>query len=63
MDTLRSNFNFSIASIRLKYGDIFSFPNKLKFDDSNICSKLLIREQKIIHNCPCDTLIFLKSYV
>ena len=25
-------FNFSIASIKLNHGDIFSFPNKLKFD-------------------------------
>ena len=30
------NFNFSIASIKSNYGDIFSFPNKLKLDDSNI---------------------------
>ena len=40
------NFNFS------NYGDIFSFLNKLKFDNSNICTNLLIREQKIIHNFP-----------
>ena len=57
------NFNFSIASIKSNYGDMFSFPNKLKFDDSNICTKLLIREQSIIHNCPSNTLISLKSYV
>ena len=57
------NFNFSIASIKLKYGDIFYFPNKLKFDDSNICTKLLIRKQKNIHNCPPDTLISLKLYI
>ena len=58
------NFNFSIASIKSNYGEIFSFPNKLKFDDSNICTKLLIREQIIINNCPSDTLIsLLKSYV
>ena len=57
------NFNFSIASIKSNYSDIFSFPNKLKFDDSNICTKLWIREQKIINNCPFDTLISLKSYV
>ena len=57
------NFNFSIASIKSNYGDIFSFPNKLEFDDGNICTKLLIREKKIIHNCPPDTLISLKSYV
>ena len=40
------NFNFSIASINSNYGDIFSSPNKLKFDDSNICKKLLIKEKK-----------------
>ena len=57
------NFNFSIAWIKSSYGNIFSFPNKLKFDDSNICTKRLIREQKIIHNCPSNTLIYLKSYV
>ena len=57
------NFNFSIASIKSNYGDIFFFPNKLKFDDSNIGTNLLIWEQKIIHNCPCDTIISLKSYV
>ena len=57
------NFNFSIASIKSNYGDIFFFPNKLKFDDSNIGTKLLIWEQKIIHNCQSDTLISLKSYV
>ena len=28
------NFNFSIAPMKLNYGDIFFFPNKLKFDDS-----------------------------
>ena len=39
------------------YGDIFSFLNKLKFDDSNIFTKLLIREQKIINNCRPDLLI------
>ena len=33
----------------------------LKFDDINICKKLLIREQKIINNCPSDKLISLKS--
>ena len=51
------NFNFSITSINSNYGDIFSLPNKLKFDDSNNCAKLLIREQKVINNCPFDTLI------
>ena len=34
------NFNFSIASINSNYGGIFSLPNKLKFDDSNICTNL-----------------------
>ena len=43
------NFIFSITSVNLKYGDIFFFPNKLKFHDSSNCTKLLIREQKIIH--------------
>ena len=57
------DLNFSVAPINLEYGDIFSFPNKLKFDDSNFCKKLLIRKQKIIHNCPSDTSIFLKLYV
>ena len=46
------NFNVSIMSIKSNSGDIFSFPNKLKFDDSNICTKLLIREQKIINVRP-----------
>ena len=59
----RLSFNFPIASIKSNYGDIFSFPNKLKFDDSNICIKLLIREQKTIDNCPSNALISLKSYV
>ena len=57
------NFNFSLVSIKSSYGDKFSFPNKIKFDDSNICTKFLIREQKIINNCPSDTLISLKSYI
>ena len=46
------NFDFFIASIKSNYGDIFSFPNKLKFDDSNICTNLLIREQKIELSIP-----------
>ena len=45
----RLNFNCSIASIKSNYGDMFYFPNKLKFDDSNICKELLIREQKRSH--------------
>ena len=57
------NFNFSIASIKSNYDDIFSFLNKLKFDDSNIYTKLLVSEQKIINICPFNTLISLKSYV
>ena len=57
------NFGFSIAPIKPYYGVIFSFPNKFKFDDSNICAKLLIREQKIISNCPCYKLVSLRSYV
>ena len=45
------NFNFSIASMKLNYAAIFSFLNKLKFDNSNICTNLLIMKQKIINNC------------
>ena len=47
-------FNFAIASIKSNYANKFSFPNKVKFDDSNIFTKLLIREQKIVNNCPSD---------
>ena len=57
------NFNFSIASINSNYGNIFPSPNKVKFGDNNICTKLLIREQKVINKCPSDTLISFKSYV
>ena len=57
------NFNFPIASIKSNYGDIFSFPNKLKFDESNICTNVLIRDQKIINNNLPGKLISLKSYV
>ena len=57
------SFNFSMASIKSSCSDIFSFPNKLKCDDSNICTKILIREQKIVNNCPSDMLISLKSHV
>ena len=35
-------------SIKSNYGDIFSFPEKLKYDDCNIFTKLLLREQDII---------------
>ena len=49
-------FFFFIASVKSNYGEIFLFPNMLKYDDINICTKLLIREQKIINNCPSDTL-------
>ena len=38
------NFNFSIASMKSNYGDIFSFPTKLKFDDSSISTKLFVRQ-------------------
>ena len=48
------NFNFSIASTKSNYDNISSFLNKLKFDDSDICTKLLIREWKIINNCPSN---------
>ena len=50
------NFNFSISSTKSNYGDIFSLPNKLKFADSNICTKLLRWEQEITNNCPSDLL-------
>ena len=33
--------------MKLSYDDICSFPNKLKLDDSSICTKLLIMEHKI----------------
>ena len=49
---------FFMASIKLNYGDIFSFPSKLEFDDSDICMTFLIMEQKIIDNCPSDNVIF-----
>ena len=48
-------------TINLSYGDLQSFPKKLKFDGSNICKELLIMKLKIINNCPSDTLISLKS--
>ena len=57
------NFDFSAASIKSNYGDIFFFPNELKFDNSNICSKLLILRQEIIINCPYDKLNSLKSNI
>ena len=57
------NFSFFIASLKSNYGEIYFLPNKLKFDDGNICTKLLIREKKIINNFPSDTLISLKSNV
>ena len=38
------NFNFPVASIKSNYRDIFSFPNKLKLDGSNIGTRLLIKE-------------------
>ena len=34
------NFDFSVASVNLNYGEIFSFPSNLEFDDSNIYTKL-----------------------
>ena len=48
--------------MKFSYGDVFSFLNKLKFDDRNTCTKLLIMEQKIINNCPSDTLISYNLY-
>ena len=47
--------------MKLNYGGIFPLPSKLKFDDNNICTMLLIMEQKIINDCPSGTLISLKS--
>ena len=55
-DLLNFNF-FSVNKVKL------SFPNNLRFNDSNICPKFMISEQKITNNCPSNTLIFLKSYV
>ena len=40
----------------LNYGDIISFPNKLKFDHINIFTNLLILAKKIINTCLSDTL-------
>ena len=57
------NFNFSIASIKSNYGNIFSILNKLKFDDSDICTKLLIREWKFINNCPSNHEIIIRTGV
>ena len=54
---------FFIASIKSDYGAIFSFPNKLKLDDNNICTKLLIREQKIIKGAVMHTNKFFKNAV
>ena len=49
MDTEGSlNFNFPVASIKSNYRDIFSFPNKLKLDGSNIGTRLLIKEWKSV---------------
>ena len=36
------------------------FPSQTNSNDSNICTTLLIREQKINNNCPSDTLISLE---
>ena len=46
--------------LKLNYGDIFSFPNKLKFE--TFVQFFLIMEQKIINNCPSNTLISLKYF-
>ena len=35
------NFNFSVASMKLNYDDMFSFPSKLKFDDKQQLHKAL----------------------
>ena len=47
--------------MKLTYGYIFTFPNKLKFDDYSLSAKLLIMEQKMVNDCPSDTLISFKS--
>ena len=40
---------FRVGNLNFKfYDDTFSFPNKLKFNDSNICTKLLVMKQQII---------------
>ena len=35
------NFNFSVALMNLDHGDVFSFPNELKFDDKQQLHKAL----------------------
>ena len=45
--------------MKLNYGYIFSFPKNFKFDDRNICTNFLIKEQKISNNCSFDMLISL----
>ena len=55
------NFHFSMASMKLNYRDIFCFWSTFKVYDSNICTKLFIKEQKIINNCLSDTSNCLKS--
>lgn len=47
--------------MKLNYADMFSFPNKFKLDNTNICTKILIMEQKITSNWPSNMFIFLKS--
>ena len=46
--------------MKSNYGEIFSFANKLNFDDSSILAKLLIMEQEVIDNCPSDNLLEVK---
>ena len=55
------NFEFSIVPIMLTYGDIISFPNKLKFNHINIFRNYSILKKKIINTCPSYALISLKS--
>ena len=42
------SFNVFTTSVKLNYGHISSFPNKFKFDDSNVSKKLLIIDQQTI---------------
>ena len=54
------DFKFSIESMNLNYGSIFSFPNKPKIDYTNICTNRLIMRQKIYNNFPSEILTSLE---
>ena len=56
------NFNFSIASIKSNYGNLFPPQTSSNFMIVRFAQSCWLREQKI-NNCPSDTLISLKSYV